>query len=307
MNVNASNMPSLELANNALTAKMIYESQRLKYDSQTGTKIFAAGKNSTNSKNAINDINTIYTGHKIYTQLTLACAKLEFDLIEKIIALGADVNLSPLNYYLENKDDSREMDEGLSVFHKSPLYELINAMINIYSTSRLADIDKIFKNTIKLFINKGAKFTYNIPYSLENTRSYNGTLNRDDYKPGFEFYTKDLEFPLKFLLFQKRQIYMGDAKDTLVSKEIYKLICQAFSEDSSPNKDMTKDAKTQFLHGDLSVLGDPLQKTFLDNSAYKVLFKNSECESTSKGGSRSRKNRKNSKKRNARRSKTLKR
>ena len=292
---NNSIMPELEDAPNALTAKIIYESQRRKYDLNSGysTTIFARGKNSTNDETALNDINTIYTGHRIYTQLTLACAKLEFDLIEKIIALGADVNLSPLNYYLDNRDEDYEKDEGLVVFHNTPLYELINSMINKYSTSKIPVIEKSFINTIKLFISKNAKFTFNTPYSLIDYSNY-GVGIIFDKKNMFDFYTKDLKIPLAFLLYLKTNILMGG---TIVSSRIYKLICQAFAEDDSPNKDITKE---QFVEGDVTLLGEPLSSTFLDIEGYR-LFRKYSLKNV-KGGSRSRKN---SKKRNARRSKSL--
>lgn len=275
-------------ANNELAAKMIYETQRLKYDWAYGTTIFAAGKNS---------INTIYTGHRIYTQLTLACANLEFDLIEKIIALGADVNLSPLNYYLDNRDEAYEKDKGLAVFHNTPLYELINSMINKYSTSKIPVIEKSFINTIKLFISKNAKFTYNIPYSLINNGKYGGTINFDDKENSFDFYTKDLKIPLAFLPYLKTNILMGG---TIVSSRIYKLIWQAFTEYSSENKGMLNATKEQFVEGDLTLLGEPLSSTFLDIEGYR-LFRKYSLKNV-KGGSRSRKNRN---KRNARRSKSL--
>ena len=295
-------------AKNEFTAEMIYERLRLKYDFSYGivTTIFAPGKNSKNNKNALNDINTIYSGRRIYTQLTLACAKLEFDLIEKIIALGADVNLSPLNYYLDNRDEAYEKDEGLVVFHNTPLYELIKAMINTYYTSEIPDLENSFKNTIKLFISKNAKFTFNIPYGLMDYRKFGHGIVFNDKENSFDFYTKDLEIPLKFLLYINYSTrYITNTKDVSASKDIYILICQAFAEDDSPNKD---DAKKDFLEGNLGVLEkleESLGSTFLQNYSMDLLFKNSECESKSKGGSRRRKNRKNSKKRNARRSKSL--
>lgn len=292
---NNSNMPELEVANNALTAKMIYETQRRKYDIRHGTTIFAQpGKNSINPKNAINDINTIYTGHRIYTQLTLACAKLEFGLIEKIIELGADVNLSPLNYYLDNKPYGN--DEDLSIFHNSPLYELLNAIM-LYKNLEYEEstVDK-FQNTIRLFIRKGATFTYNTPFNL-----YSPTHLGEEYKDGFDYYVIGLKIPLKFLVYLNyTKRYVGGISKRAIGDIIYELICKTFTEDSSM-------AKEQFLKGDLSVLRDDLQKTFLRNQSYNSLLNNSKCLSAAKGGSKSRKNRKNSKKRNARRSKTTKR
>lgn len=289
---NNSNMPELEVANNALTAKMIYETQRRKYDTRHGTTIFAQpGKNSINPKNAINDINTIYTGHRIYTQLTLACAKLEFGLIEKIIELGADVNLSPLNYYLDNKP--YEKDEGLTVFHNSPLYELLNAIMLYKRFEYDASIVDNFKKTIQLFIRKGATFTYNTPFNL-----YSPTHLGEEYKNGFDHYVIGLKIPLKFLVYLNyNKQYVGGISKRAIGDIIYELICQTFTEDSS-------NAKEQFLKGDLSVLRDDLQKTFLRNQSYNSLLNNSKCLSAAKGGSKSRKNRK---KRNARSSKTTKR
>ena len=338
MNVNASNMPSLELANNALTAKMIYESQRRKHDSLTGTKIFAAGKNSTNSKNAINDINTIYSGNSIYTQLTLACATLDIDLIEKIIELGADVNLSPLNYYLDNTNDDKlrklftqapnveftpflnnenELRERLASlekskgkrhfykssdytlyntpFHNSPLYELIKATMNHDRFNYDINIRENFKKAIQLFIREGAEFTYNTPFNL-----YTPEPGKQEYQFGFDFYVKGLKIPLNFFIYLIYRLQsMVNNSQTAIGAIIFKLICQEFTEDSK--------AKQDFLKGDLSVLRDDLQKTFLDIYDYKRLMKETDCISSPKGGSRRRKNHKNSKKRNARRSKTLKR
>jgi len=331
---NNSNMPNLEIANNALTAKMIYESQRRKHDSLTGTKIFAAGKNSTNSKNAINDINTIYSGNRIYTQLTLACAKLEFDLIEKIIELGADVNLSPLNYYLDNTNDDKlrklftqapnveftpflnnenELRERLislekskgrvafykssdytlfnTPFHNSPLYELIKATMLNERFNYDINIRENFKKAIQLFIRKGAEFTYNTPFNLHTP-----TMGQQEYQFGFDFYVMGLKIPLNFFIYLIYAVQrMGNNSHTAIGAIIFKLICQEFTEDSK--------AKQDFLKGDLSVLRDDLQKTFLNNQMYKFLVNETKCISSAKGGYRSRKNRKNSKKRNTRRSK----
>jgi hypothetical protein len=153
---------------------------------------------------------------------------------------------------------------------------------------------KNFEKAIKLFIRKGAEFTYNTPFNLHTPR-----LGKQEYQFGFDFYVKGLKIPLNFFIYLIYAVQrMENNSRTGIGAIIFKLICQGFTEDSK--------AKQDFLKGDLSVLRDDLQETFLNNQMYTFLMDKTKCISSAKGGSRRRKNRKNSKKRNAR-SKTLKR